>query len=100
MLSTEPGNLGYPSKHPQSAYYPGPLVITPDEIAQAGMLMGKQRIGQQNTGFSKNQRSWLIIGKQAHLDVLEASIEMDGKTPIVGRLKSSDVRLGSSWRPL
>lgn len=39
IFSSQPSSLGYPADETQSAYYPGAVPITPEEIAEVSQIM-------------------------------------------------------------
>ncbi|RFU25600.1 hypothetical protein B7463_g10739, partial [Scytalidium lignicola] len=72
MLSIPPFSLGYPSNAAQSAYYPGKICITADELTVVSQALEQRSIYPENTRIRKTTLEGTIIYK-----VLQASIEID-----------------------
>ncbi|KAL8736416.1 MAG: hypothetical protein Q9166_000208 [cf. Caloplaca sp. 2 TL-2023] len=82
MFSPQPSSLGYPSQRTQSAYYPGEVRISPDEVAYVSQTMENHSIFPENTRIRK-----IHEGDQIVFEVLQASVE---KGDAVKALKSQD----------
>lgn len=72
MLSTPPFSLGYPGHLTQSAYYPGPCIISQDEIAVVSQALEDCSIFPENTRIRKVESNGISV-----FEVLQASIEKD-----------------------
>lgn len=72
ILSTPPFSLGYPGEFSQSAYYPGPGIISAEEIALVSQALEDIPIFPENTRIRKVES----IGHPV-FEVLQASIEKD-----------------------
>lgn len=72
ILSTPPFSLGYPGDFSQSAYYPGPCVISVDEIALVSRALEDNLVFPENTRIRKVESIGLPV-----FEVLQASIEKD-----------------------
>lgn len=72
MLSTEPGHLGYPSEHAQSAYYPGPEPISQEEVDEIDKLLDKNAIGPENTRIAK-----YVTDEGSRFKVMQACVEKE-----------------------
>lgn len=72
MLSTPPFSLGYPGHLTQSNYYPGPCIISQDEIAVVSQALENHSIFPENTRIRKVKSTGIPI-----FEVLQASIEKD-----------------------
>ncbi len=70
IFSPLPSSLGYPSKNAQSAYYPGLLPITPQEIADVSRVMEDNGILPENTRVRKVYE----MGRSVY-EVLQAAVE-------------------------
>ena len=53
IFSSQPSSLGYPGSETQSAYYPGTLHISANEIGQISQIMEDNGILPENTRVSK-----------------------------------------------
>ncbi|KAI9719973.1 MAG: hypothetical protein M1812_003098 [Candelaria pacifica] len=85
ILARRPGSLGYPSDVAQSAYYPGNILLSRQEISLVSKTLEENSIYPENTRVRKS----VELGKPTY-DVLQASIDLDC-TP--AELRVSDVRL-------
>jgi dipeptidyl-peptidase III len=82
MLSDSPSTLGFPSTDSQSAYYPGPLQLSKDEIAAVSHQLERHHIYPENTRIQKDLQNGNPI-----YNVLQASTESDNslrQLPIEG----------------
>ena len=70
ISSSQPSSLGYPTGETQSAYYPGALPITPDEIAEVSQIMEDNGVLPENTRIEK-----VVEGETTVYKVLQASVE-------------------------
>jgi dipeptidyl-peptidase-3 len=73
MFSTPPFSLGYPGDLAQSAYYPGPSIISKDEIGLVSQALEERCIFPENTRIRKVELGTPIF------EVLLASIEKDSQ---------------------
>lgn len=74
IFSPLPSSLGYPSKNAQSAYYPGLLSITPQEIADVSRVIEDNEILPENTRVRKVYE----MGRSVY-EVLQAAVETTGE---------------------
>lgn len=72
ILSTPPFSLGYPGEFSQSAYYPGPCIISADEIALVSQALEDFSIFPENTRIRKVKSIEFPV-----FEVLQASTEKD-----------------------
>ncbi|GES66670.1 hypothetical protein ATETN484_0016021700 [Aspergillus terreus] len=70
VVAVPPFNFGYPDKNAQSSYYPGPELISKEEIAKVSEVMEKHSIGPENTRIRK-----LVEDGKATYHLLQASAE-------------------------
>ena len=70
MFSPQPSSLGYPTEQTQSAYYPGEVPISLDEVAYVSQAMEGHGIHPENTRIRKIHEEDQII-----FEVLQASVE-------------------------
>jgi dipeptidyl-peptidase III len=76
MLSASPSSLGFPSTDSQSAYYPGPLQLSRDEIVAVSQQLERHHLYPENTRIQKDVEN----GKTVY-SVLQASIKSDTSLP-------------------
>ncbi|KAL9023351.1 MAG: hypothetical protein Q9196_007256 [Gyalolechia fulgens] len=69
MFSPQPSSLGYPTEKTQSAYYPGEVPISLDEVAYVSQIMESHGIHPENTRIRKVQER-----DQTVFEVLQASV--------------------------
>ena len=72
MLSTPPFSLGYPGDLAQSAYYPGPCIISKDEVALVSKALEGRPVFPENTRIRKVESAGTSF-----FEVLQASVEKD-----------------------
>jgi dipeptidyl-peptidase-3 len=72
MLSTPPFSLGYPGDLAQSAYYPGPCIISKDEIALVSQALEGRSVFPENTRIRRMESAGTTF-----FEVLQASVEKD-----------------------
>lgn len=82
MFSPQPGSLGYPSQRTQSAYDPGDVPISPEEVAYVSQTMENHGVFPENTRVRK-----ICDGDHIIFEVFQASVERDST---VQALKSTD----------
>lgn len=71
MLFTPPFSLGYPGDFAQSAYYPGPCIISKDEITLVSQALEGRSV------FPENIRIRRMESAGTAFEVLQASVEKD-----------------------
>jgi dipeptidyl-peptidase III len=76
MLSASPSTLGFPSTDSQSAYYPGSLQLSNDEIAAVSHQLERQHLYPENTRVQKDLENGKIV-----YSVLQASTQSDISLP-------------------
>ncbi|KAK0747420.1 dipeptidyl peptidase III [Apiosordaria backusii] len=82
LLAVAPYSLGFPGPSTQSAYYPGPEIITKDEIAAIAEIMEKHSIDPENTRLRKT------VERTAPLfHILQASAE---SSPAIAELPTDN----------
>ena len=69
MFSSRPSSLGFPGPETQSAYYPGTLPMTPDEIAMVSRTAEEKGILPENTRIEK-----AVEGGNTIYKLLQASV--------------------------
>jgi dipeptidyl-peptidase-3 len=72
MMAYPPYSLGFPNDLSQSAYYPGELRITKDEIALVSQALEERLIYPENTRIRK-----IHSPRQPIFEVLQASVQCD-----------------------
>ena len=76
MLSASPSSLGFPCTNSQSAYYPGPLQLSKDEITAISQQLERHHFHPENTRIQKDVDN----GKTVY-SVLQASTASDISPP-------------------
>ena len=70
LYSRRPSSLGFPSEVAQSAYYPGDIPITRQEVESVSVILEKEGVYPENTRIQKTSENGQIIYR-----VLQASTE-------------------------
>ncbi|KFY97748.1 hypothetical protein V500_01932 [Pseudogymnoascus sp. VKM F-4518 (FW-2643)] len=87
LLSPTPTHLGYPSKVAQSAYYPGDVQITEEEIEAVAPFLVEAKIRPRNTRLAK----YLDPDTGKHVfEILQASAEKPYEKRLLGHLESGE----------
>jgi dipeptidyl-peptidase-3 len=76
MFNIPPYGLGFPCMEAQSAYYPGPMTITQNEIAMVSQALEERKVLPENTRIRKLEKSGTV-----RFEVLQASVEDDIQPP-------------------
>ncbi|KAL2033439.1 hypothetical protein VTO58DRAFT_104153 [Aureobasidium pullulans] len=87
MVSTRPASLGFPGSNAQSNYYPGPEILSQQEIFEVTKAMESRSIEPENTRILKYVQDGHIV-----FEVLQGSTET-GSTEFPSQINGEEVMI-------
>lgn len=88
ILANLPLVLGFPSDVAQSAYYPGELRMSQEEISMVSDILATLTIHPENTRLRKS-----VVGDRVQYDVLQSSVEEDSQPRVIFEDSTKLIRL-------
>jgi dipeptidyl-peptidase III len=74
MIAPLPRGLGFPTGYAQSAYYPGDLRISKEEVTGISQIIDARGMDPENTRLKK-----FMLESGATHDILQSSMEVDNE---------------------